>query len=325
MSMVPRVRSLLLAAGLVLWCTACQGDTASLQTGHDMNDDGAGSGDEILPDDPIWRDYLAAWRTLTREARAAPAQPLATSADPDTLLTASLQAAGQPGGAASLLTQLNSAGFLNALDPDLAAYGSFAQQRLAAVVAALVNDNVAQHDAVLALADDPVFAADAYRQQLLVRAAAAMPGPEPVALWRRFAAPDNPLLYDVVTAAAASGTPAATGFLRAMLTDPAYDTAVRADWVREIVVWHRDETAIIELATHLLEDEDVPALVRETMAEAMFYPDPSRWDPAGAERAPPAVPDDARLVALKALARRARSLGSLSPEATAAADELLAR
>lgn len=205
-------------------------------------------------------------------AYAADPAALKTSRNPGQLLETALECARSARSADhdALLEALGSAEFLGRLDSKQEYQAPPRQLRLARVMDALAQ-NPAAHHVLTALTARRVFTSFEPRQELLIRSLAAVrPAPEAaIRFWNSHAAPDAPYLTVTIDALADNGSEPALDLLATKLADPRLDREDRIAWMRDAVLRHRNEPAMLKMCRRLLEG-NLAAPLKPSLVEALF-------------------------------------------------------
>jgi len=205
---------------------------------------------------------------------------LETSQDPDELLDVADQfAAGlSTADREVVLRALTSDGFLNRLDSEEDYQAPPRQLRLARILKTLMDAPDAGAGVLVRLTQSPVFVALEPRQNLLIRALAAVrPAPEQaVAFWRRHSTPDAVWRHVTVWALGENGSAPALALLEEILSDPAQDPDEKVAWMHDAVLVHRNSPEMLAMAERLLGGGLDPAL-RPDLVESLFDYRPDDW------------------------------------------------
>jgi hypothetical protein len=209
---------------------------------------------------------------LACAAYAADPATLKTSRDPKLLLETALECArsARSEDHQALLNALGSAEFLGRLDNKQEYLAPPRQLRLARVMDALAQNNAA-HRVLTALTGQRAFTSFEPRQELLIRSLAAVrPAPEAaIRFWNLHAAPDAPYLTVTIDALADNGSEPALTLLATKLADSRLDREDRIAWMRDAVLRHRNEPAMLKMCRRLL-DDNLAAQLKPSLVEALF-------------------------------------------------------
>jgi hypothetical protein len=133
--------------------------------------------------------------------------------------------------------------------------------------------------------EDPKDGASTIRPQMLLLASGEMRPPtrEVVALWKRYVQPG--WVNVVVIALGLNHSTESTALFESLLRDTLYDLPNRTEWLRTSYLKHRDQLAMLQMASRLLAKP--PAGLAVPIAEATFDYRTNWWGTCGGPPNPP--------------------------------------
>jgi|SRR5580658_542217 hypothetical protein len=211
------------------------------------------------------------WMASAAVAFAVDLTLLKTAKDPRVLLDTALACARSqdPANLNALTEALGSPSFLARLDSRADYQGPPQDLRLARVMREIAG-NAAAQQVLVALTKQPVFTSFEPRQELLIRSLAAVrPAPEEaIHFWGLHSAPSSPYLHVTMDALADNLSEPALRLLEKRVTDPRYDRESRIAWMRDPILRHRTDLAMLLICEHML-TTSLPAAMRPALVEAL--------------------------------------------------------
>jgi hypothetical protein len=218
----------------------------------------------------VWH-YALVWAASATVAFAVDLTALKTAKDPQVLLDTALECARsqEPASLNALTESLGSASFLGRLDSK-ADYQAPPQQLRLAQILATIADNPAAHRVLIALTSQSAFTSFEPRQELLIRSLAAVrPAPaEAIRFWELHSTPTSPYLHVTVDALADNLSEPALQLLEKRVVDPKYDREFRIAWMRDPILRHRTDLAMLLICEHML-TTTLSAAMRPQLVEAL--------------------------------------------------------
>jgi len=182
---------------------------------------------------------------------------LKISGDPQVLMKTAVEFARSeyPGDHNVLLEYLAKEDFLSRLDTAEDYLGPPRGLRLARVIKELMkNPSAYGRQVLVSLTQESGFTSLEQRQDLLIRALVVVrPAPaEAVRFWDEHSMPDSPHVHVTIDALADNGSPNALTLLQQKLADPQIDPDFKVMWMRDPILRHRNEYAMLETCGRML-------------------------------------------------------------------------
>jgi hypothetical protein len=193
------------------------------------------------------------------------AQTYAASSDPQTLAT--------------LGTELGREAFLHQLDDAEQYTGTYDQLRLGRVLDTLAaNPAPAARHTLVSLMESEVFLGNVLRVQLYLRAFRDVrPLPDAiVSLLDALAVPDSPIGHDVMAVLLENQSAAAMRLVEAKLLAENVPRVQKQAWLREALIGHRYDDAVLDLARRIMDRTDHQSL-KVDLVETLFDYKPDDW------------------------------------------------
>jgi hypothetical protein len=220
----------------------------------------------------------------------------------------------------SLFSYLAKEDFLNRLDGPEDYLAPPRQLRLARVMKTLMSNPVPWSKQVLVrLTGAQTFISFEPRQELLIRALVIVrpAPPQSVSFWNEHSQPESPYLHVTISALADNGSPPALELLEQKMADPQLEPTDKVAWIRDPILVHRNEPAMLESCERMLAT-GLPPDLRPSLVEGLFDYKPEWYLSCEPPHPPPrlAMSDEAR--------RILRSIGSHALESLSLEEPLKA-
>jgi hypothetical protein len=204
-------------------------------------------------------------------AQAVDSTLLKTSKDPQVLMRTAVDCAQSRDATDwnALLEALGSSSFLSRLDNNDDYLGPPQQLRLAKVVGALM-ENRAAHGTLVALTEKPAFTSFEPRQELLIRALAAVrPAPEAaIRFWNSQSMPDSAYLHVTMDALADNHSEPALALLEKKFADRRFEAEDKIAWMRGPILRNRTDPTLLRACEQML-TKTLPSALRSRLVEAL--------------------------------------------------------
>lgn len=212
------------------------------------------------------------WVALVAVAFAVDLNVLRTAKNPQVLLNTALECArSQDSASLSALTEsLGSTSFLTRLDSKEDYLGPPQNLRLARILREIAQNPTA-HQVLIALTNSSAFTSFEPRQELLIRSLVAVrPAPkDAIHFWELHSAPTSPYLHVTIDALADNLSEPALKLLESRVIDPRYSREFRVAWMRDAILRHRTDLAMLQTCEHML-TTTLPVAMRPELVEALF-------------------------------------------------------
>jgi len=220
---------------------------------------------------------------------------LKTSKDPKVLLDAAVAFAqsDQPADLSTLGQYLQTADFLDRLEaPATADQGPALSHDVARLLKLLMDNPAPQAKAVLAsLTQSPPFTAINNRNEVLIRAlvTAKPPSPAVVTYLDKHTEPKAVFRHVAMDTICDNGAEVLIQIMEKKLADPRHKAAEKIAWMRDPILRHRNDPAILKSAQRLV-TQGLPPELRLPLVEALFDHEEAWYVGCSIPQPPPRLP-----------------------------------